>query len=277
MVVDLGGASETAGELYWIACGFEEKDNGQGAMRMYERIVRDFPESKEADTAVLDIQRRIITDMIIAGDINGSEVLMDAFIDDFNTHPYAGSCLGRVAFGYYKKGKEYRGQRENNKAKEYFVRAEGVYQKILMSEIEKEKNAGFLYFYAAATYQELNQWENAITNYQKVVDDYPDFEYACGAQAGVGWCYELMVKAGKITKEQAEPLIEQAYTNVLARYPDSYIADYAAEQLALMSEERGDKSSAAQYYRIFLEKAHPEDKRIEKVTAKLSELEGTDR
>jgi tetratricopeptide (TPR) repeat protein len=129
-----------------------------------------------------------------------------------------------------------------------------------------------LYHYAAAIYQELRQWDKAIENFQKVVDDYPDFEYACGAQAGVGWCYEAMLKAGKIPKEQAEPIIEQVYTKVLTSYPGCYIAHYAAFQLAEMSVEKGDKVAAAQYYRLFLELATPENSRIAEAKAKLTTL-----
>jgi tetratricopeptide (TPR) repeat protein len=161
--------------------------------------------------------------------------------------------------------------------REYFERAVGVYQKIISSNLEKEKDAAYLYFYAAATYQELRQWENAIDNFQKVVDEYPGFEYVCGAQAGVGWCYEAILKAGAIPKEQADPIIEQAYTKVLTNYPDCYVADYVAYQLAEMSVAKGDKIAAAGYYRIFLERTNPKNNRTEFVKAKLAELEGTDR
>jgi tetratricopeptide (TPR) repeat protein len=276
MVNDLSGRPEVAGELYWIACGYEEKDNGPQAMRTYERIVQQYPDTPEANRAALDIQRRVITDLINAGDVNGSEVLMDEFAAEFKEHPYAGSCLGRVAIGYYKKGLTLKfEERQYETANEYFERAGEVYQKIIMNNLEKGKDAGYLYYYYAATYQQLGQWEEAIENFQIVVDDYPDFEYVCGAQAGVGWCYEAMVKEGKIPKEQAEPIIEQAYTTVLTKYPDCYIAHYAAYQLAERSEAKGDRVAAVQYYRLFLELANPKNSRIDQAKAKLAELEGT--
>ena len=288
MVADLPfdsaqGRQEVAGELYWLACGFEEKDNGPDAMRMYERIIKDYPDTPEANSAALDVRRRVITDLINAGYINGSEVLMDEFIADFNEHPNAGSCLGRVAIGYYKKGLGFKEKRKFKEAKEYFDRADDVFQKIIMNNLEKEKDVGALYYhYAARTYQELWQWEKAIANYQKVVDKYPDFEYACGAQAAVGWCYEFMIKAGEIAKEQAEPLIEQAYNKVLTNFTDCYLADYAAYHLAEMSEQKGDKTAAAEYYRMFLDIANrrpggpqrAQDFRIAEAEAKLAELEG---
>jgi tetratricopeptide (TPR) repeat protein len=277
MVVDLSGRPEVAGELYWIACGYEEKDNGPQAKRTYERIVQDYPDTTEADRAVLDVRRRVITDLINAGDANGAEVLMDEFVADFNGHPYAGACLGRVAIGYYKKGYELKfEERQYEKAREHFEKAGDVYHQIIMNNLEKGKDAGYLYYYAAATYQQLGQWEKAIENFQKVVDDYPNFEYVCGAQAGVGWCYEAMVKEGRIPKEQANPIIEQAYTKVLTNYPDCYVANYVAYQLAETSLEKGDKKAAVQYYRLFLELAKPGNIRIAEAESNLNELERFD-
>ncbi len=280
MVADLQGRPETAGELYWIACGYEEKDDeannkGAEAMRTYERIVQDFPESKEADKAVLDIQKRIITDSIIAGDINGAEVLMDEFAEVFKDHPYAGTCLGRVAIGEFKRGYKLKETGQIDNAKQHFEEAVKIFERIITNNLKVEADDGYLCYYLAATHQQLKQWEQAIQNYQKVADDYPNFEYVCGAEAGVGWCYEAMVRAGAITKEQANPAIEQAYTTVLSKYPDCYIAHYAAFQLAVMSEAKGDKTAAVGYYRLFLELAKPGNSRIASAEAKLAILEGT--
>jgi hypothetical protein len=42
-----------------------------------------------------------------------------------------------------------------------------------------------------------------------------------------------------------------------------------------MSEVKGDKVAAVQYYRLFLELANPKNSRIAEAEAKLAELEGT--
>jgi tetratricopeptide (TPR) repeat protein len=182
-----------------------------------------------------------------------------------------------VAIGYYKKGLKLKfEERQYEQATEYFQRAGGVYEKIITNNLEKEQDAGYLYYYLAGTHQQLKQWEQAIQNFQYVVDNYPNFEYVCGAQAGVGWCYEAMLKEGKISKEQAEPIIEQVYTEVLSKYPGCYITDYVTYQLAGISEDKGDTIAAGQYYKMFLEIAHPKDSRVEIAKAKLAKLEGID-
>jgi len=107
-----------------------------------------------------------------------------------------------------------------------------------------------------------------------VLDDWPDYEYVSTAQSAIGWCYEALRELGKIPKEQADPLIEQAFTAVLAKYPDSRAVDYAAIRLAAISIERGDSTSAAAYYRMFLKSAQPDDPRIQAIKAELEKLEG---
>ena len=109
-----------------------------------------------------------------------------------------------------------------------------------------------------------------------MVDDYADFEYVGGAQCAIGWSYETLRNSGKIPKEQANPIIEQAYTAVLTKYPDCYVANYAAFQLAGMSAEKGDKISAIAYYKKFLELANPQDVRIASAKEILEKLERFD-
>lgn len=86
-------------------------------------------------------------------------------------------------------------------------------------------------------------------------------------------------------------MIEEAYKEVLANYPDCYATKDAAYQLAEMKLQEGDKTAAIQYYRLFLEKVNSlrpfgcnnckpglgkeRDGRVAIVTAKLAELEGT--
>ena len=120
----------------------------------------------------------------------------------------------------------------------------------------------------------MGQWEDAINYYQVVLDDWPDYEHAAVAQAAIGWSYEALVHRGKLTKEQAGPLIEQAYSAVLEKYADSPYADDAAIKLAEMSIERGDNTAAAGYYRVFLDRASPDNPNIAGVKAKLEKLEG---
>jgi len=77
-------------------------------------------------------------------------------------------------------------------------------------------------------------------------------------------------------KEQANAIIEEAYTAVLANFSDCYVADYATLRLVRINLDKGDKVAATAYCRKFLELAHPEDKRIPAIKGILAELERFD-
>jgi tetratricopeptide (TPR) repeat protein len=274
MVAELNGRPEIAGELYWIACNYDEQpDKGPLAKQMSERIIREYPTTPEANKAVLDIRRLAIWDTLNSGDTTSAQTLMDKFIADFNQHPYAGDCLGRAADKNYLLALESNKQDQKQQAKDYFARAENVWNRIISANLPTD--LGKVYYFVAVCRQKHGDWDGAITYCQKVVNEYPDFEYVCGAQAAIGWCYEALRDSNEVPKETVNPLIEEAYKAVLTNYTNCYISHYAALRLAELNLQRGDKITSAAYFRMFLEFAGPEDTRIKTVKAKLAAMEGT--
>ncbi len=292
MATDLKGRPELASELYWVACGYEEhSDKLQQAKQIYERLVKDCPGTDEADRAALDIRRRILSDVLDSGDVNSAYTLVDMFIADFKQNIYAGDCLGRVVIGCYKRAAELTAQGQPEKAMLYHDVSADIWERIQKENLQIINDLAYLYFYAAINYHEMGRWADAINNYQKVVEDWPDFEHACGIEAAIGWCYEKLRDEGGVPKEEINPLIEQAFIAVVANSSGCYATNEVAYRLAGMMLEKGDKVSAVKYYRKFLDTAkpfradsgapprlrsrQPQDSRIETVKAKIAELEGT--
>jgi tetratricopeptide (TPR) repeat protein len=290
MITDLKGRPELAGELYWIACGYEEHpDKMPQAEQVYARIVNDCPGTDEADRAALDIRRRTMCDLFDAGDSNAATALLDSFVADYNQHPYAGACLGRAEIGFYTRATELREQKQTENARKYAEKAADVWQRISKNNLQMRIDSVYLYFYAGANYLELQQWDEAIENFQKVVDNWPDFAYACVSEAAIAGCYETLRDSGSVPKEGANPLIEDAYKAILTNYPACYANKEAAYKLAGMMLDEGDKAGAIKYYRKFLELADTkatsaktvgcaksnsssQDSRIDTAKAKLAEL-----
>ena len=273
MATDLKDRPELAGELYWIACGYEEHpDKMPQAEQIYARIVKDCLGTDEADRAALDIQRRTICDLFDADDANTATTLLDKFVADFGQNPYSGTCLSRAVRGFYVAGAEFRDKNRPEKAKQYCEIAANIWQKLPKDTLQKGADSTYLYFYVAINYHELGRWADAIDNYQKVLDDYPDFEHSCGINAAIGVCYESLRDKEGVPKEQVNPLIEEAYKAVLANSSGCYSTPDVAYKLAGIMLEKGDKAAAAKYYRKFLDVAKRNDDRIATVKAKLSEL-----
>jgi tetratricopeptide (TPR) repeat protein len=291
MVTEFTGRPELAGELYWIACGYEEYlDKGPQAIQIYERIIKECPDSVESDNATLDIRRRIIWETIYTDEINTAEVLLDKFIADFKDNPYAGVCLGRIIYGCYKRAFELKGENQTGKAQQYNEICAAVWEKITDNNLQIGTENIFLYFYAACNYHQLQSWDKAIETYQKILDIRPDFKYGCGIQAAIGYCYEKIRDSNEVPKEAINPIIEDAYKAVLENYAGCMASKSIAIRLGDMMLEKGDKTNAIVYYRKFLELADPnssgyalsnvncsakvQDGRIAGVKAKIAELEG---
>jgi len=273
MITDLKGRPELSGELYWIACGYEEQqDKGTQAKQMYERIVTDCPGTDEADRAALDVRRRVFSDVLDSGDVNSAYTLLDNFIADFKQNLYAGDCLGRIVIGCYKKAAELKEQKQTEKAMQYREVSANIWERIQKENLQINSDLVYLYFYVAINYHEMGRWDDAIKYYQKVVDNWPEFEYACSINGAIAVCYETLRDKEGAPKEGVNPLIEQAYKAVLADTAGCYMTKEAAYKLAGMMLDKGDKTAAAKYYKKFLETANPKDKRFAPVKAKLAEL-----
>ena len=289
-VTDFKGRPELAGELYWLACGYEEQpDKGQQARQMYERIARDCPGTDEADRAVLDARRRVFGDVLDSGDVNSAYTLLDKLIADFKQNIYIGDCLGRIAIGCYKKSAELREHKQPEKSIVYHEVCANIWERIQKENLRITTDAVYLYFYAAINYHEMGRLVEAIDNYQRVLDNQSDFEYACGINAAIGACYEKLRDEGSVPKEEANPLIEKAFKAVADNAAGCYSSKEITYKLAGMLLDKGDKAGSIKYYQKFLELAQPKtsstktvscsqsktsspDKRIEAVKAKLAEL-----
>jgi tetratricopeptide (TPR) repeat protein len=286
MAADLKGRPELASELYWVACGYEEHpDKLQQAKQIYERVVKDRPGTDEADRAALDVRRRVLSDVLDSGDVNSAYTLVDKFIADFKQNSYAGDCLGRVVIGCYKRAAELTAQGQPEKAMRYHEVSANIWERIQKENLQIRSDLAYLYFYVAINYHEMGRWADAINNYQKVLEDWPDFEYACSINAAIAYCYESLRDKEGVPKEEINPLIEQAFIAVVANSSGCYATNEVAYRLAGMMLEKGDKVSAVKYYRKFLDSAKPpqygsakcgssqkQDGKIEAVKSKLAEL-----
>lgn len=70
----------------------------------------------------------------------------------------------------------------------------------------------------------------------------------------VAVCHQLLVNSGKITPQEAEPKLDQAYRAVLEKYPDCPLAEQACLGLGKLSFDKGQWDQAALSFGQFLER-----------------------
>jgi TolA-binding protein len=66
--------------------------------------------------------------------------------------------------------------------------------------------------------------------------------------------------------------MEQSYRAVVEKYPDSPLTANACMKLSDLHLKRGELVEAAEYFELFLAKAHPEDSRRASVEVRLERL-----
>jgi tetratricopeptide (TPR) repeat protein len=209
--------------------------DSQKARGVYERIIRDYPNTPEADNAVLDNCRLDIWDALNSDNENAAQVLMDKFVADFNQHPYASECLSKVAIKFYMKGTELKSMnqpdsgttakspldnKQSDLANACFSKAVDVWERMINQLPPSSATAEACYFTAVCCREHLREYEKAIIYYQKTLDDWPDYEYAWHAQYSIGDCYEKLLEMGALTKFEAMPKIINAYKTVVEKYPN---------------------------------------------------------
>jgi tetratricopeptide (TPR) repeat protein len=145
----------------------------------------------------------------------------EKLLADFNDHPDLGWAI-------YVVGEQYCIQRQ-------FAQAAAIWDQIAEEapEFDFTRFANADHFVAMAQcYQELGQYQKIIEYYQRVVDDYPDYQYTWNALFLVGRNYQNLKKAGGISASEADAKTRAAYQQLLEQYPDCMAARPAQRWLS---------------------------------------------
>ncbi len=120
----------------------------------------------------------------------------------------------------------------------------------------------------------MDQWRPASEALLKSIEINPQFELAGALHLLVSDCYEKMEKAGQISTEEADPVIEWGYKTLFEKYPRSFAVEYAAIRLGEIYLAQGRPVTACVYFNWFLDQADLNDSRIREVRRILEGMEG---
>jgi tetratricopeptide (TPR) repeat protein len=206
------------------------------------------------------------------------KAIMDELAAAYGGHTDLPQAIFQIGEEYYNKALNTKGEPNLPEARpgEYYQKALAVWERIIEELPDSNSTiAAHAHYFSAVCYRKLGKYEKAIEYFQKVVDRWPDYQYAWSAQCLIGECYEKLQSSGKLSASEAEPLIEQAYQAVIEKYPDCSLVGHACLKLSDMYLQKGDRDEADACLELFLAKAHPDDPRREMVKAKLEKLKGS--
>ena len=146
--------------------------------------------------------------------------------------PYAVFVIGEE---YFKKGFPNGYRTPSDSGREELQKCLAVWSRII-SDAPDDIHLAYSYYYSAIAYRYLNDYQKSTAYFEKITADWPDYEYAWNAQYLIGENLEKQKSAGLLTSEQADPLIRQAYQEMIEQYPDSSLADNAQRRLEALSQ-----------------------------------------
>ncbi len=142
----------------------------------------------------------------------------------------------------------------NEKAKDYFTKAQGIWEKII-NELPSSSTTAQSYHMVAECHRILNQNQQAIECYQAVVNNWPDYQAAFHCQYMTGRIYKDLKRADAIPESDANLLIKDAYERLVAKYPDCPPAGAALRWLddykEMIRQRELSKSSASQLFKEY--------------------------
>jgi TolA-binding protein len=271
LLSDFSQHPDLAWTLDGIAGRYEKSKRYDEARSIYRKIVTDYNETDYAFTA----QKKLTILEIKSGDYTAAQAMLDILIADFNDQPGLPEAVFIVGEQYYYKAFDDNKKCIKVKYQEYLYKAKDIWERIL-AQWPESSSIGLKHaqYFTAVCYRRFGEYEKAITHYQKVVDNWPDYQYAWSAQYLIGSCYEKLKYYNSLPESEADPKIEQAYKSVVENYPDSAMVPSASLKLGYLDLKRGQKIEAAIYFELFLATARPNDPRIERVEIQLEELKG---
>jgi tetratricopeptide (TPR) repeat protein len=218
-----------------IADAYRDTGKYEVAAAFYNDIMNKWPSNKillwaKVGLARIDIAR---------GNDAATQKVIDNIISEFRDHPEMPNGVFSIGEQYWAQAfsehrQDDRKKEPNDKSIEYFTKALAVWERII-KELPPSITTAQAYQFSAECYRQLGQYEKAIEYYQKVVDNWPYYEYAWHAQFLIARCLEELENSGRISKEEAAIQIIHACERLFSDYPDCRAVEAARDLLVRWS------------------------------------------
>ncbi len=247
LISDFTGNPELPAALYQLAGQYVSRSEHARAQTLYLTIVADYPSSSYATAS----KRRLVNLGVTIKDANEAQNAFASLLADFNDVNGVSEQIFAIGEQYYTKAFNCRKSGDPNGARDNLVKAIQMWEQIIKRPV-KSVVVQDAYYFAAYSSLRIGEYQKAIDYWQKLVADYPDYQYAWHAQYRIGNCYTTMANKGLITESQAKVKFEEAYSLLLEKYPDCTAAKRASGTLAAMNFKSQMWENAAKYFEMYL-------------------------
>jgi len=210
--------SDFARTLYYIGRRYGSTENYEDARGIFQQVIQLYPGSPYARKAQMSITKIDNLSLIASRNDGGVMAAVDSLVASYSGDSEVSIAVCQIANKYYEQALKAEIEGLAALAKDYSQKAETLWERVInelpVSDMTPEAHCN-----RADYYSKLGQYEKSINCYQKVVDDYPNSQYAWNALYMVGFTYERFQETGRISKLEAEPKVKAAYEQLLEEYP----------------------------------------------------------
>jgi tetratricopeptide (TPR) repeat protein len=200
------------------------------AFELYKYVIDYRPEDESAMRSEMEIAETNVLSLIESGDNTAAQEALDIFIADFNGHPALPEAVFMVGEQYYNLAFKNENKGLAAESEDNFQKTIAIWERII-TELPPSGETPRAYYFSAVCYRRMDQYEQAIEYYQKVVSDWPDYERVWNAQFLIAQCFDKLARLGSIPKADAAPIIRQACEKVIINYPNSKAVNAAINLL----------------------------------------------
>jgi len=226
MKVDFAKSEDLADSLLHFAWRCEQQGQKDIARVLYQDVSQNYPEIDpyRSSTAAMHIAiiDADICKLVDVGDKAAVEAAIAHLKSEFSSTHEPSFVMYSLAKVLHREalaisdGDQY----DTTKVRDYLKQAIAIYENEVIGKTGRADIESEAYRVSARSYESLGDYDKSAKCYQQCVDKYPKHPLSWHVQFMVGRCYENMVKAGQISKSDAEPEIRSAYTQVLEKYPN---------------------------------------------------------
>jgi len=212
-----------------VAGQYHDLREPQKANQLYKSVIDNWPE----DQQIIWARAGLIRNKTALADPNDAQDIqadVETLLTDFAGHADLADAIFMIAKDLYKEAHWQDGLKKNEKVVQYSQSAAAVME-TLLKEFSQTDKAAEIHLLLGDCYRNSGQYEDAIKNYQAIVDNFPDYQLTWHSQFLVGYTYNKMKQAGILSGPEADIETEAAYQKLLLKYPDSPAAKAAADWL----------------------------------------------
>jgi tetratricopeptide (TPR) repeat protein len=232
MKTDFAGNDELYNQLDSIGERYEIVGQTEIAKRIYRQIIEDCPNNIDSAIARAQLKKYEVVSM---AESSGNYAAVDAaaiqFSSEFAVPEQRCAAMFYLAKGLYEKALTYSPEQDSAKIANYLNRIIAIQENEVIGRVRLGTVELEAYLMLATACQRIGRYADSIEYCNKILNNYPDYDYCWHIQFMVGQSYEEMLKAGKMPEPEVKAQIETAYQKVLNNYPDCEAAKLAKKWL----------------------------------------------